>query len=141
MSTDSLDLARLRGAYLSGALRPRDVIADILARIERRGDDKVWIDRVPREALEARAAELESRSATELPLYGIPFAIKDNIDLAGRPTTAACPAFAYTPGSSATVVQRLVDAGAIALGKTNLDQFATGLVGTRSPYGALRQRV
>ena len=136
MSTDSLELARLRGAYLSGALRPRDLIADILGRIERRGDDKVWIDRVPREALEARAAELESRSAAELPLYGIPFAIKDNIDLAGRPTTAACPAFAYTPGSSAAVVQRLVDAGAIALGKTNLDQFATGLVGTRSPYGA-----
>ena len=73
-----------------------------------------------------------------LPLYGIPFAIKDNIDLAGVPTTAACPAFAYMPQRSATVVQRLIDAGAIPIGKTNLDQFATGLNGTRSPYGACR---
>ena len=136
VSIDSLDLARLRGGYLSGALRPRDVIDTVLERIERRGDDKVWIDRVPRGALEARAAELEAKSPADLPLYGIPFAIKDNIDLAGRPTTAACPAFTYTPTASAPVVQRLLDAGAIALGKTNLDQFATGLVGTRSPYGA-----
>lgn len=82
-------------------------------------------------ALEARAAELEAKSPAGLPLFGIPFAIKDNIDLAGRPTTAACPEFAYTPAVSAAVVQRLLDAGAIALGKTNLDQFATGLVGTR----------
>jgi allophanate hydrolase len=133
---DSLDLARLRASYLAAALRPRDVLAAVLERIERRGDDKVWIDRVPRGELEARAAELERRSPAELPLYGIPFAIKDNIDLAGRPTTAACPDFAYTPSASAPVVQRLIDAGAIALGKTNLDQFATGLVGTRSPYGA-----
>jgi allophanate hydrolase len=91
---------------------------------------------VPPKALEARAAELEAKSPAELPLYGVPFAIKDNIDLAGRPTTAACPDFAYTPKASAPVVQRLIDAGAIAIGKTNLDQFATGLVGTRSPYGA-----
>jgi allophanate hydrolase len=133
---DSLDLTRLRAAYLSGALRPRDVITQVLERIERRGDDKVWIDRVPPKALEARAAELEAKSPAELPLYGVPFAIKDNIDLAGRPTTAACPDFAYTPKASAPVVQRLIDAGAIARGKTNLDQFATGLVGTRSPYGA-----
>ena len=73
-----------------------------------------------------------------LPLYGVPFAIKDNIDLAGVPTTVACPAFAYVPQRSATVVQRLIDAGAIPIGKTNLDQFATGLNGTRSPYGACR---
>ncbi len=134
--TESLDLARLRARYLSGALDPRDVVAIVVERIERRGDDKVWIDRVPRAALEARAAELGKRRAADLPLYGIPFAIKDNIDLAGRPTTAACPDFAYTPKESAPVVQRLLDAGAIAIGKTNLDQFATGLVGTRSPYGA-----
>jgi allophanate hydrolase len=75
---------------------------------------------------------------TALPLYGIPFAIKDNIDFAGLPTTAGCPAFAYQPASSAPVVQALIDAGAIVLGKTNLDQFATGLVGTRSPYGICR---
>ncbi len=136
VSIDSLDLARLRAAYLAGTLRPRDVIATVLERIERRGDDKVWIDRVPSGELEARAAELDKRAPTDLPLYGIPFAIKDNIDLAARPTTAACPDFTYTPAASAPVVQRLIDAGAIALGKTNLDQFATGLVGTRSPYGA-----
>jgi allophanate hydrolase len=133
---ESLDLAQLRRAYLSGTLRPRDLVARVLARIERSGDDKVWIDRVPREQLDARAAQLEQSPAAGLPLYGIPFAIKDNIDLAGRPTTAACPDFAYTPDTSAPVVQKLVDAGAIAIGKTNLDQFATGLVGTRSPYGA-----
>src|SRR6185503_20388837 len=73
-----------------------------------------------------------------LPLYGIPFAVKDNIDCAGLPTTAACPAFAYTPSLNAHVVERLLAAGAILMGKTNLDQFATGLVGTRSPYGAPR---
>ena len=84
----------------------------------------------------ARAVEVQSMAA--LPLYGIPFAIKDNIDLADAPTTAACPAFAYTPQHNAVVVQRLIDAGAIPIGKTNLDQFATGLNGTRSPYGACR---
>ncbi|MGA7984706.1 MAG: allophanate hydrolase [Burkholderiales bacterium] len=134
--TESLDIARLRARYLSGALDPQRVVALVLERLERRGDDKVWIDRVPCAALEARAGELARRRPDDLPLYGIPFAIKDNIDLAGRPTTAACPEFAYTPAASATVVQRLLDAGAIAIGKTNLDQFATGLVGTRSPYGA-----
>jgi allophanate hydrolase len=79
---------------------------------------------------------LDGRNPDELPLYGIPFVIKDNIDLAGVPTTAGCPAYSYTPQRSATVVQKLIDAGAIPLGKTNLDQFATGLVGTRSPFGA-----
>jgi allophanate hydrolase len=84
---------------------------------------------------------LEGRDPASLPLYGIPFAIKDNIDLAGIPTTAACPDYAYTPQISATVVQQLIDAGAIPLGKTNLDQFATGLVGARSPYGACRNSI
>src|SRR5262249_11098209 len=73
-----------------------------------------------------------------LPLYGAPFAIKDNIDCAGQPTTAGCPAYSYVANRSAPVVQRLLDAGAIAIGKTNLDQFATGLAGDRSPYGACR---
>lgn len=135
-SSDSLDLTRLPAAYRSRTIRPGDVIATVLERISERGDDKVWIDLVPRAQLEARAAELEKQSSGDLPLYGIPFAIKDNIDLAGLPTTAACPEYAYTPAASAPVVQRLIDAGAIAIGKTNLDQFATGLVGTRSPYGA-----
>jgi len=135
---DSLEIEPLRAAYRSGALRPSALVAQLLERIAARGDDKVWIHLVPRAELERRAAVLERLAPERLPLYGVPFAIKDNIDLAGSPTTAACPAFAYTPKASAPAVQRLLDAGAIALGKTNLDQFATGLVGTRSPYGACR---
>ena len=132
---DALDLQGLAARYRDGSLRPRQLVEDLLERIERRGDDKVWIHRVPREALLARAAELEQRGPEALPLYGIPFAIKDNIDLAGHPTSAACPGFRYIAKQSAAVVERLLAAGAIALGKTNLDQFATGLVGVRSPYG------
>jgi allophanate hydrolase len=88
--------------------------------------------------LKAHARRVEARGPATQPLYGVPFAIKDNIDLAGAPTTAACREFAYTPAESAPVVQQLLDAGAIPIGKTNLDQFATGLVGTRSPYGTPR---
>ena len=93
----------------------------------------VWISLVPRETALEQVRRLEN---TALPLYGLPFAIKDNIDLAGLPTTAGCPAYAYSPTQSAPVVERLMDAGAIPIGKTNMDQFATGLVGTRSPHGA-----
>ena len=85
-----------------------------------------------------RWREARALSDTSLPLYGVPVAVKDNIDVAGMPTTAACPAFAYTPQHDATVVARLRAAGAIVIGKTNLDQFATGLVGVRSPYGTPR---
>jgi allophanate hydrolase len=97
-----------------------------------------WIERPSPDAILARARAVDARIAAgeTLPLAGVPFAVKDNIDVAGVPTTAACPAFAYTPEVSATVVQRLEDAGAVMMGKTNLDQFATGLVGARSPYGA-----
>jgi len=133
---DSLDLATLGARLREGRLRPRDVVDGVLDRIAGRGDDKVWIHRAAREALAARADELERRGPEGLALYGIPFAVKDNIDVAGQPTTAACPEFAYSPAASSPVVQALLDAGAIAMGKTNLDQFATGLVGTRSPYGA-----
>ncbi len=98
----------------------------------------VWITRLPRDQVMPYVSALDPARMNDLPLYGIPFVIKDNIDLAGVPTTAGCPAFAYTPERSAAAVQRLIDAGAIPLGKTNLDQFATGLVGTRSPYGACR---
>ena len=133
---DSLDLRSLGERLRAGRLRPRELVAGLLGRIAARGDDKVWIHFAPREALEAQAEALERRGPEGLALYGIPFAVKDNIDVAGMPTTAACPAFAYTPPESAPVVQALVDAGAIVVGKTNLDQFATGLVGTRSPYGA-----
>ncbi len=109
-------------------------IAETLARLDARKNDPVWISRLCREhvlGLAKTAANLPGPA----PLRGLTFAIKDNIDLAGVPTTAACPDFAYTPSVSAPVVQRLLDAGAIPLGKTNLDQFATGLVGVRSPYG------
>ena len=81
---------------------------------------------------------LPTKAREALPLFGLPFAVKDNIDVAGLPTTAGCPAFAYAPNRSATVVEQLVRAGAIPVGKTNLDQFATGLVGTRSPFGTPR---
>jgi allophanate hydrolase len=126
----------LRDALRAGALTAHDVAEQVLRRT---GDDTVWISRLGAAALHARAAELEAirQKGAELPpLFGIPFAVKDNIDLAGVPTTAACPAFAYTPQIDATAVRLLLDAGAIAVGKTNLDQFATGLNGTRSPYGA-----
>ena len=132
---ESLDLTRLRARYRAGTLRPSEVVASVLERIDRRGDDKVWIHLLPRREILERAQALDRESPNRLALFGIPFAIKDNIDLAGHPTTAACPDYAYTPRVSAPVVRKLIDAGAIAIGKTNLDQFATGLVGTRSPYG------
>jgi allophanate hydrolase len=117
--------------------RPTEAIAEAFDRIEAERDQPVWISLVPREIALAQARALESDpAAAARPLYGVPFAIKDNIDLAGVPTTAGCPAYAYTPERSAPVVQRLIDAGAIPVGKTNMDQFATGLVGTRSPHGA-----
>lgn len=118
-------------------MKPSDIIADIYDRIGSAPLAPVWISLVPRETALTRARELEADpQAVAKPLYGWPFAIKDNIDLAGLPTTAGCPAYAYSPTGNATVVRRLLDAGGIAIGKTNLDQFATGLVGTRSPHGA-----
>ena len=105
--------------------------------------DNAWIYRADAAALKAQITALQTalglgdRTLADFPLYGVPFAVKDNIDVAGMPTTAACPAFSYRPEQDATVVARLKAAGAIVVGKTNLDQFATGLVGTRSPYGAV----
>jgi allophanate hydrolase len=130
--TGSLDLTTLGAIYASNALKPTDVIRAVYRRIDR--FDHVWITQVPQAEALARAEALE-RSGRALPLYGIPFAVKDNIDVAGMPTTAGCKEFAHAPRTSATVVDRLIQAGAILLGKTNLDQFATGLVGVRSPYG------
>jgi allophanate hydrolase len=103
-------------------------------RLESAPLNPVWISLVPRERALERALTVETNNG--LPLAGMTFAVKDNIDVGGIPTTAGCPAYAYTPSSSATVVRRLEDAGAILIGKTNMDQFATGLVGTRSPFGA-----
>ncbi len=101
-------------------------------------DPAMWIFRAPDRGILGRARALEAEGARDRPLYGVTVAIKDNIDVAGMPTTAACPGFSYMPERNATAVQRLLDAGAIILGKTNLDQFATGLVGVRSPYGVPR---
>ena len=131
-----LDIATLRGAYAAGSLTPEQLVQALCARMQREPLANVWLARFDEAALRARARSLGPFSAASPPLYGVPFAVKDNIDVAGLPTTAACPAFAYTPPSSAPTVQTLLDAGAICLGKVNMDQFATGLVGTRSPYGA-----
>jgi allophanate hydrolase len=101
-------------------------------------DPAIWIYRRSDEAILSEAAALEAEGSRRRPLWGVPFAVKDNIDVAGMPTTAACPDFAFTPKIDAPAVRRLLDAGAVLFGKTNLDQFATGLVGTRSPYGVPR---
>lgn len=132
-------MADWRTAYRSGELRPED----LLELLDLREDDTAWITRLDASSLSSQLEYLSAllKSAGGdldlLPLYGIPFAVKDNIDVAGWPTTAACPEFAYVADADATVVRRLRDAGAIVAGKTNLDQFATGLVGTRSPYGVV----
>lgn len=128
--TISLDFATLHDGYERSRFSPQDIIAQVYDRISKLGERPVWISLVPRETALAHAA-----SAPRGPLYGLPFAVKDNIDVEGLETTCACPDFAYLPQRSATVVERLQAAGAIVIGKTNLDQFATGLVGTRSPYG------
>ena len=139
MSVLSFDFARLREAYRAGEYTSVDVANEALVRIAAYGDPAVWITRVAPDDVLARAHKLAAQGPSDaLPLWGIPFAVKDNIDVAGVPTTAGCPAFAYTPQHHAFVVERLLAAGAILMGKTNLDQFATGLVGTRSPYGAPR---
>jgi allophanate hydrolase len=135
MGNDALRIGALSELYRRGKRKPADVVADVYARIPAQGDDHVWIHLRPKgDAMESARA----LSDPSLPLYGIPFAVKDNIDVAGLPTTAACPEFSYTPARSAAVVDKLIGAGAILIGKTNMDQFATGLVGTRSPYGVAR---
>lgn len=133
-----LSIGGLLAQYRSGELNPIELVDEITPRLEADDTHRIWIHRQPISTMLAHARALEARDPATLPLYGVPFAIKDNIDLGGVPTTAACPAYAYTPERSATVVQRLIAAGAIPVGKTNLDQFATGLVGTRSPHGACR---
>jgi len=134
----SLLIEDLRRAYRERRFTPAELITSLRERLDAAPDRAVWIARLSLERMLEYACALEKRPVDELPLYGVPFAIKDNIDLAGVPTTAACAAFSYVPAESAPVVQKLIDAGAIPVGKTNLDQFATGLVGTRSPWGACR---
>ena len=137
-SASSLAVADLSAAYRERRTTPLAVMQELFARIRAYPDQGIWITLLPLDHVLEQAELLAGREPASLPLYGVPFAIKDNIDLANVATTVACPAFAYMPAESAYVVRRLMDAGAIPIGKTNLDQFATGLVGTRSPYGVCR---
>ncbi len=132
--------AAIVAAHRAGTLTPEQTMSRSYARLRAYHDPALFITlREEADCLaEARAL---SKGDAALPLYGVPVAVKDNIDVAGLPTTAACPAFAYTPHRDATVVARLRAAGAIVIGKTNLDQFATGLVGVRSPYGTPRNPI
>lgn len=138
MIPELLEFPTLRSAYASGALTPTMLVKALLARIATYPDKAVFISLVAEEELLAQTAALEAAGAEGKALYGIPYVAKDNIDVRGIPTTAGCPAFAYTPAQDAVTIARLREAGAILLGKTNLDQFATGLNGSRSPYGAPR---
>ena len=133
-----LRISTLLNAYRHGATTPRAVIERILVEMDR-APAQIWISRLSHETLEKYLEPLEKCESipADKPLFGIPFAIKDNIDLEGLESTSACPAYAYTPSKSSFVVKRLIEAGAIPLGKTNMDQFATGLVGVRSPYGSI----
>lgn len=133
----NLQLDALRQAYRKGDTTPRQLLLALREKAAALNPDyHLFIHLLSAEEMEPYLAALDGRDLDSLPLYGVPFAIKDNIDLAGVPTTAACPAFAYVPERSATIVEQLLALGAIPLGKTNLDQFATGLNGSRSPYGA-----
>jgi allophanate hydrolase len=136
--TGSLDFTSLRACYTSGALQPEDVIHAVYQRIAARGEDHVWIYLVPYEEALAAARKVASTIPKSAPLFGMPCAIKDNIDVPGLPSTSAFPPSRQVPMSTGTAVQRLLQAGAIVIGKTNMDQLAIGLVGVRSPYGVAR---
>jgi len=128
-------VAAIVAAHRAGHLSPAQTVARSFQRIRDHNDPAIFISLRDEKDAVAEAEALSTKEAARLPLYGIPVAVKDNIDVAGMPTTAACPAYSYMPSFDATVVARLRAAGAIPIGKTNLDQFATGLVGVRSPYG------
>jgi allophanate hydrolase len=128
-------VAAIVAAHRAGTLSPAQTVARSFQRIRDHNDPAIFISLRDEAAAVKEAEALSARDAARLPLYGIPVAVKDNIDALGLPTTAACPAFSYSPAHDATSVARLRAAGAIIIGKTNLDQFATGLVGVRSPYG------
>jgi allophanate hydrolase len=134
----SLDFGTLRQGYASGSLSPRDVINAVYDRIAARGDDHVWIHLVPREDALARCDEIERHVSRDSALWGLPCAIKDNIDVPGLPSTSAFPAARSVATETGQTVTRIITAGAIIIGKTNMDQLAVGLVGVRSPYGVAR---
>jgi allophanate hydrolase len=134
-------VAAIVAAHRAGTRTPAQTVARTYQRIRDHNDPAIFISlRDEKDAL-AEAERLARRDATQLPLYGVPVAVKDNIDALGMPTTAACPAFSYMPTHDSTAVAKLREAGAIIIGKTNLDQFATGLVGVRSPYGTPRNAI
>ena len=130
-----LTISWIRNSYLSGKLEPIELITEIVKRASQTKDKNIWISKPDMSFISTYIEKLKEKDIKEYPLWGIPFAIKDNIDLENIQTTAACEEYANMPKESAYVVQKLIEAGAIPIGKTNLDQFATGLVGTRSPYG------
>lgn len=130
---EQLTFSWISQAYENG-MTPYELLDEIICRAKRNDSKNIWIVKPSKELSSSYIENLPSDRG-KAPLWGIPFAIKDNIDLAGVPTTAGCPDYAYIPKKHAFVVKRLIEAGAIPVGKTNLDQFATGLVGTRSPYG------
>ena len=132
--TPDLSISTLKARYANG-LTPSELIEEIHTRIQQVENPAIWIRLLSQEELQPYLDRLQSSDPESLPLFGIPFAIKDNIDLEGIPTTAACPDYSFTPDRSSTVVEKLIQAGAIPIGKTNLDQFATGLVGVRTPHG------
>ncbi len=129
-----ITIAWLKFMYSKNLITPKEVISEIIRRSEKDEEYNIWITKPNLEFIQEYLNNLESMDKS-LPLWGIPFAIKDNIDLKNVVTTAGCPKYGYVPKENAVVVERLIKQGAIPVGKTNLDQFATGLVGTRSPYG------
>ncbi len=131
-------VAQIVQAHRARTMSPVETVERSFARIAAHGDPAIFISLRDRAEVVAEARRLMEEGEVERPLYGVPVAVKDNIDVAGLPTTAACPAFAYRPAADATAVARLKRAGALVIGKSNLDQFATGLVGVRSPYGIPR---
>ncbi|RDJ04802.1 allophanate hydrolase [Rhizobium grahamii] len=140
MTAPAFDISSLHAFYRNGG-RAEDVIQAVFDRLADVNDPGIFISTADKSDLLAKAAGLGAFDVSAKPLWGIPFAVKDNIDVVGMPTTAACPDYAYTPDKDATVVARLKEAGAIVIGKTNLDQFATGLVGVRSPYPIPRNAI
>ena len=131
-------IAAIVDAHRDGSIKPEDTVARVFLKLRAHDDPAIFISVRDEADVFAEARALPAEEARSLPLFGVPVAIKDNIDVAGLATTAACPAFSYRPDTDATAVARLRAAGAIVIGKTNLDQFATGLVGVRSPYGVPR---
>ncbi len=133
-----MSVTDLHHMYRQGSVTPRALVDQLRLRIQAHADHHAWITVLDNRALKPVLDRLDGHSPDTLPLFGVPFAIKDNIDLAGVPTTAACEGISRLPTETATIVSKLIEAGAIPLGKTNMDQFATGLVGTRSPFGITR---